>query len=79
MYGSSHAPTLVSLVQKGLCHSWSSTDHAGHGNNIEFGGETKSVLTHNVAGKWSNVAAVLMICSCHVGVLLALFCRSAPD
>ncbi len=57
MHCSSHAPTLVSLVQKGLCHSWSSIDHAGHGHNIELGGETKSVLTPNVAGKWSASAA----------------------
>ncbi len=57
MYGSSHAPTLVSLVQKGLRHSWSGNDHAGHGNNIELGGETKSVLTPNVAGRWSASAA----------------------
>ncbi len=56
MYGCSYAPTLVSMVQKGLCHSWSGIDHAGHGNNIEFGGETKSVLTPNVAGKCSTVA-----------------------
>jgi len=55
MYCSSHASTLVSLVQKGLCHSWTSVDHAGHGNNIEFGGEI-IVLRHNVAGKVSTVA-----------------------
>ena len=74
MYGCSCAPTLVSLVQKRLCHSWTSIDYVGHGNNIEFGGETKSVPTHNVAGKWSAAAATLMLCSYHVKVLLVLFC-----
>lgn len=82
MYCSSRAPTLVPLVQKGLCYSWSSIDHAGHGNNTEFGGEIKSALTHNVTGKWSALAdcrTTLMVCCCYVATLLVTFGSSAPD
>lgn len=54
MHCGSHAPTLIPVVQKRLCHSWAGIDHVGNGNNTELGGKTKIRLT---AAQWT----ILMI------------------